>query len=182
MRLPGMLHARSRAPHSGRRDDGKVDGFNGGTPPGVVKVLSKGNYVAVVAKTEWQAIQAAQALKVTWKKPATPSFPNGYDALYEYLAKTPPQNVSTPLKADDIDSGAGFGREDHHRNLSVRLPVARLHDARLLCGRCEGRRRDRVVRWTEALSRAECDRRPAGHPEIEGTRDLLPGRGGLWHQ
>ena len=62
-----------------------LDGFDGGNPPGLVKVLSKGNYVAVVAKTEWQAIQAAQALKLTWKKPATPAFPNGYDALYEYL-------------------------------------------------------------------------------------------------
>src|SRR6516162_8105935 len=51
----------------------------------------------------YQAIQAAQALKVTWKKPAAPLFPNGYDALYDYLAKTPPQNVSTPLKAYDIE-------------------------------------------------------------------------------
>ena len=52
----------------------------------------------------YQAIQAAQALKVTWKKPAAPLFPNGYDALYDYLAKTPPQNISTPLKADDIEA------------------------------------------------------------------------------
>jgi CO/xanthine dehydrogenase Mo-binding subunit len=36
------------------------------------------------------------------EKPAALLFPDGYDALYDYLAKTPPQNVSTPLKADDI--------------------------------------------------------------------------------
>jgi nicotinate dehydrogenase subunit B len=104
VRLPGMLHARSVRPTVAGATLVSVDGFNGGTPPGVVKVLSKGNYVAVVAKTEWQAIHAAQALKVTWKKPAAPLFPNGYDALYDYLAKTPPQNVSTPLKADDIEA------------------------------------------------------------------------------
>jgi nicotinate dehydrogenase subunit B len=107
VRLPGMLHARSVRPPAAGSTLVSVDGFDGGNPPGLVKVLSKGNYVAVVAKTEWQAIQAAHALKVTWKKPATPVFPNGYDALYDYLAKSTPQNVSTPLKVGDVDAALG---------------------------------------------------------------------------
>ena len=53
VRLPGMLHARSVRPTVASATPVSVDGFNGGTPPGAVKVLSKGNYVAVVAKTEW---------------------------------------------------------------------------------------------------------------------------------
>ena len=59
VRLPGMLHARSIRPPVAGSTLVSVDGFEGGDPPGLVKVVSKGNYVAVVAKTEWQAIQAA---------------------------------------------------------------------------------------------------------------------------
>lgn len=104
VRLPGMLHARSVRPPVAGSTLVSVDGFDGGNPPGLVKVVSKGNYVAVVAKTEWQAIQAAHALKVTWKKPATPVFPNGYEAMYEYLEKTPPQKDAKPLNVGDVDA------------------------------------------------------------------------------
>jgi nicotinate dehydrogenase subunit B len=104
VRLPGMLHARSIRPQAAGATLVSVDGFDGGNPPGLVKVLSKGNYVAVVAKTEWQAIQAAHALKLTWRKPTTPAFPDGYEAMYEYLAKTPPQSASAPLKAGDVEA------------------------------------------------------------------------------
>lgn len=104
VRLPGMLHARSIRPTVAGSTLVSVDGFDGGNPPGLVKVVSKGNYVAVVAKTEWQAIQAAHALKVTWKKPATPVFPDGYEAMYEYLEKTPPQKDAKPLNVGDVDA------------------------------------------------------------------------------
>ena len=156
VRVPGMLHARSVRPPVAGSTLVRVDGFDGGNPPGLVKVLSKGNYVAVVAKTEWQAIQAAHALKVTWKKPATPVFPNGYEAMYDYLAKTPPQAVATPAQRRRRRGGTRIGRADHHRDLPVRLSVARLDDPRLLCCRGEGRRRDGLVWRTETIPRAEC--------------------------
>jgi len=104
VRLPGMLHARSIRPAVPGSTLVSVEGFDGGSPAGLVKVVSKGNYVAVVAKTEWQAIQAAHLLKVTWKEPATPVFPDGYEALYEYLANTPPQAVATPVHAGDVEA------------------------------------------------------------------------------
>lgn len=104
VRLPDMLHARSVRPPIAGSTLAKVDGFEGGNPPGLVKVLSKGNYVAVVAKTEWQAIQAAHALKVTWNKPATPVLPNGYEAMYEYLVKAPMPTVSTALNIGNVDN------------------------------------------------------------------------------
>jgi CO/xanthine dehydrogenase Mo-binding subunit len=103
VRLPDMLHARSIRPSVAGSTLVKVDGFAGGNPPGLVKVLSKGNYVAVVAKTEWQAIQASVALKVTWKEPATPVFPNGYEALYDYLMKTAPQDTATRPTGGNVD-------------------------------------------------------------------------------
>ena len=103
VRLPGMLHARSIRPPVAGSTLVSVDGFEGGDPAGLVKVVSKGNYVAVVAKTEWQAIQAAHLLKVTWKKPDTPVFPKDYEAMYEYLVKTPPQDAER-RNVGDVDS------------------------------------------------------------------------------
>jgi nicotinate dehydrogenase subunit B len=68
-----------------------------------LKVVSKGNYVAVVTKKEWQAVQAAHALKLTWKNPENPRFPDGYDAMYQYLEKTPPQKDQTSLNVGNVD-------------------------------------------------------------------------------
>jgi len=107
VRVPGMLHARSVRPPVAGATLVSVDGFAGGDPPGLVKVLSKGNYVGVVAKKEWQALQAAHALRVTWKNPDTPRFPNGNDAMYEYLEKTPVQKDATPLNTGNVDQALG---------------------------------------------------------------------------
>ena len=104
VRVPGMLHARNIRPPVAGSTLVSVDGFDGGEPAGLVKVVSKGNYVAVVAKTEWQAIQASHLLKVTWKKPPAPVLPDGYEAIYDYLAKTPPQDVATPVNVGDVDA------------------------------------------------------------------------------
>src|SRR4029079_19457058 len=104
VRLPDMLHARSIRPPVAGSTLVKVDGFEGRNPPGLLKVLSKGNYVAVVAQTEWQAIQAAQALKVTWKKPESPVLPNGYEAMYELLVKSPMPTTSTPLNVGNVEA------------------------------------------------------------------------------
>ena len=65
-RLPGMLHARVvRADELGAQleavDDSaarKVNGF--------VQTVRKGNFVAVVARSEWGAVKAARALKMKW--------------------------------------------------------------------------------------------------------------------
>jgi CO/xanthine dehydrogenase Mo-binding subunit len=43
--------------------------------PGFIKVVSKGNYVAVVCEREEQAIAAQRQIKVNWEKPATARSP-----------------------------------------------------------------------------------------------------------
>ena len=53
VKLPGMLHARVVRPPTLDSTLVKVDGFPNGRAPDVVQVVTKGNYVAVVAKTEW---------------------------------------------------------------------------------------------------------------------------------
>ena len=104
VRVPEMLHARSIRPAVAGSKLVSVDGFDGGNPAGLVKVVSKGNYVAVVANTEWQAIQAAHLLKVTWQEPPVPVLPDGQEALFAYLANTPPQAVATPLHTGDVEA------------------------------------------------------------------------------
>jgi CO/xanthine dehydrogenase Mo-binding subunit len=65
-RLPGMLHARVVRPSGiGARlvavDEASVKGLSGG-----VRVLRKADFLAVVANSEWAAIQASKQLKVQW--------------------------------------------------------------------------------------------------------------------
>jgi CO/xanthine dehydrogenase Mo-binding subunit len=63
--VPGMLHARIVRPKTLGSTLVKVDGFGSRKVPNV-QVVTKGNLVAVVAPTEWEAITAARLLKVTW--------------------------------------------------------------------------------------------------------------------
>ena len=151
---PGMLHARSIRPPVAGSTLVSVDGFDGGDPPGLVKVVSKGNYVAVVAKTEWQAIQASHLLKVTWKKPDTPVFPDGYEAMYEYLAKTPTSG-RRPRNVGDVDSALASAAQ----TLTATYQSAFNSHASMTPGCCCCRRqgwwRDRLVRRSEALPRPQ---------------------------
>src|SRR4051794_41855429 len=88
-----MVHARVVRPPFQGATLVSVDGPH--HIPGLIKVATKGNFVAVVAKKEWQAIQGAQALRVKWRKPATAPLPNGYEGLYKYPETTGPQAEQT---------------------------------------------------------------------------------------
>ena len=84
-----MVHARNvKPPFAGATlvsiDESSVRGL-----PGFVKVVSKGNYVAVVCEREEQAIHAARQLKVNWQKPATAPFPTSED-LFTYMRGATP--------------------------------------------------------------------------------------------
>ena len=103
MKVPGMLHARNvRPPMVGAAlkaiDEASVAGV-----PGLVKVVSKGNYVAVVCEREEQAIRAARELKVEWTPPATRPFPPS-DDLFTYLRATAPSSSSPPAATGDVDT------------------------------------------------------------------------------
>jgi nicotinate dehydrogenase subunit B len=91
MRLPGMLHARVvRPPSYGAQltdcDTSVVEKLSG-----VVKVVRDGNFLAVVANKEFQAIKAMTALAaaVRWKE--TPSLPK-QDDLLAVLTSLPSQD------------------------------------------------------------------------------------------
>jgi nicotinate dehydrogenase subunit B len=72
-RLPRMLHGRIVRPRGqGAYKDGvqvvAIDESSISSISGA-RVLRKGNFVGVVAAREWDAVQAAQQLKVTWTQP-----------------------------------------------------------------------------------------------------------------
>ena len=72
MRLPGMVHARVVRPPSYGAELTDCDTAAIEKMPGVVKVVRDGNFLAVVAKKEFQAVKAMQALSAAakWKENA----------------------------------------------------------------------------------------------------------------
>ena len=85
--VPGMLHGRALRPATSLSMPTNVDESSIRNIPGVVKVVREGSFVGVVAETEWAAIQAARALKVTWSEP-TLKMPSGPDEVFDYLKNT----------------------------------------------------------------------------------------------
>ena len=101
VRLPGMLHARNvKPPVAGAKllgiDESSVRGI-----PGFVRVVRKGNYVAVVCEREEQAIRAARQLKVNWQKPPVAPFPTSED-LFDYMRGATPTSTIAPVTSGDI--------------------------------------------------------------------------------
>jgi nicotinate dehydrogenase subunit B len=93
VKLPGMVHARNvKPPFACARLTG-IDESSVKSLPGFIKVVSKGNYVAVVCEREEQAIGAARQLKTTWEKPATAPFPSS-ENLFDYMRTTPTMAAS----------------------------------------------------------------------------------------
>ena len=96
VKLPGMVHARNvRPPIAGAALRG-IDESSVADLPGFIRVISKGNYVAVVCEREEQAIDAARRLQVNWDKPLTAPFPTS-DGLYSYMRS------ATPTSSSDLD-------------------------------------------------------------------------------
>jgi nicotinate dehydrogenase subunit B len=87
VRVPGMLHGRVVRPPTVVSKPASIDEDSIKNIPGIVKVVHEGAFVGVVAQTEWAAIQASKALKVTWSTPET-KMPANADAVYDYLKNT----------------------------------------------------------------------------------------------
>jgi CO/xanthine dehydrogenase Mo-binding subunit len=103
VKKPGMVHARNiRPPVAGAQlqsvDEASVSGMSG-----FVKVVRKGNYLAVVCEREEQAIRAARQLKAVWAPPATAPFPSS-DTLFDYMRSATPTSTSESHMAGDPDA------------------------------------------------------------------------------
>ena len=66
VRVPGMLHARVIRPDDHGARIASVDDAAARQVNGFVQTVRKGDFLAVVARNEWAAIKAANAMRVTW--------------------------------------------------------------------------------------------------------------------
>ena len=103
VKLPGMVHARNVKPPFACAKLTGIDESSVKSLPGFIKVMNKGNYVAVVCEREEQAIRAARQLKTTWEKPSTAPFPASED-LFKYMRATTPTAASRPMVSGDPDA------------------------------------------------------------------------------
>ena len=103
VKLPGMVHARNVKPPAAGATLVSIDESSVRSLPGFIKVVSKGNYVAVVCEREEQAINAAKQLKVSWQKPAASPFPTSED-LYAYMRAAAPASKQAPAVKGDPDA------------------------------------------------------------------------------
>lgn len=100
VRVPGMLHGQVvRPPFVGatlqRVDEDSVKGM-----PGLVKVVTKRNFVGVIADKPWQAIQIANKLRVTWSRGAAlPKFAS----FHEILRTQKPTRDTFTVNTKDVD-------------------------------------------------------------------------------
>jgi len=103
VKLPGMVHARNVKPPVAGATLVSFDETSVKSIPGFIKIVSKGNYVAVVCEREEQAIRAARQLKAEWKKPAVAPFPTS-ENLFSYMRTTTPSSTGQPVVTGNPDT------------------------------------------------------------------------------
>ena len=86
VRVPGMLHGRVVRPPTPGATVTTVDESSVRDVSGLVKVVVKRNFVGVVAEKPWQAVQAAETLRVSWGGGAV--LPPQHE-VYQWLRKQP---------------------------------------------------------------------------------------------
>jgi len=104
IRLPGMVHARVVRPPSYGAQLTDCDTSAVEKLPGVVKVVRDGNFLAVVAKKEFQAIKAMNALTAVAKWRESPSLPKQDDLLH-VLTSLPSQDSTIFQQSDPLAVG-----------------------------------------------------------------------------
>ncbi len=120
VRVPDMLHGRVVLPR-GQRAYGagakplSIDESSIKSIPGA-RIVRKGDVVGVVAEREWDAIKAAQLLKVTWQE--GPALPGNAD-LFEHMRS---QKTTDTVIADLGDVAKAFAQAAHVASSTYRCP------------------------------------------------------------
>ena len=102
VRVPGMLHGRVVRPDGVGSTLMSVDESSVRSIPGYVRTVVKGNFVGVVAETEWAAIRCARALGVRWNQPVT-AF-SGHEDVYRHLQSTTPKASRDAVNEGDVNA------------------------------------------------------------------------------
>jgi len=108
IQVPGMLHGRVIRPQIAGAVPVAVDETSIREIKGA-RVVRKGDFIGVVAEKEWDAVRAAEQLRITWSN-AAPPFP-GQTALYEHIRNAPIARRTVEANTGDVDAAfAGAAR------------------------------------------------------------------------
>ncbi|MDB6146248.1 MAG: Isoquinoline 1-oxidoreductase, partial [Pseudomonas sp.] len=139
-RVPDMLHARVIRPPAMGATLISVDEDSVKDVPGLLKVVREGNFLAVVAKTEWSAIVAARTLKLAWTNWA--GLPE-QAKLWEHVRATPVDKVE--ISSNIGDTGAALAKASRtlkstydfaihtHGSIGPSCAIAQFKDGDLTC-------------------------------------------------
>ncbi len=97
VRVPGMLHGRVIRPDVVGASAMSVDDASVKDIPGIVKIVTNGGFVGLVAETEWSAVRAAKQLKVNWSN-SDASFPPD---LYQHMRSETPHATKPGVHRGD---------------------------------------------------------------------------------
>src|SRR6266850_1248107 len=106
VRLPGMLHGRVVRPPTITSKPASVDESTVNNIPGLVKVVQEGSFLGIVCETEWAAVKAARALKVSWSQPPT-KMPADAEAVFAYIKNTKSLRDQVTVNKGNPDTALG---------------------------------------------------------------------------
>jgi nicotinate dehydrogenase subunit B len=139
-RVEGMLHGRVVRPPAIGATLLSVDEASVSHVPGIVKVVRQGNFLAVVAESEWGAISAAQQLKAGWS--SWEGLPDEHK-LWDYVRSA--NIVRQDVTSDRGDINAALAKADKrlsatydfaihtHGSIGPSCAVALFKDGKLTC-------------------------------------------------
>jgi nicotinate dehydrogenase subunit B len=141
VKVPGMVHARMIRPAIAGAVPVKVDEASIKDIP-TAKAIWNNGFIAVVADKEWDAIKAAQTLKVEWSN-AAPPFPD-QAALYDHIRKEPARKrVVEGTEVGNVDdafkSGARVIEAEYewpfqsHASMGPACALVEIKDGRATC-------------------------------------------------
>lgn len=147
VRVPGMLHGRIvHPPNTGAvaidTTVEEIDESSVSDIDGLVRVVRKGNFIGVVAETEWAAIEAGRRLKVRWK--SNPNLPEQAD-IHRLLRNSASAHK---VSADEGDLTTGFSLArktlkatyqwpfQNHNSIGPSCAVADVRDGRATVWSC----------------------------------------------
>jgi nicotinate dehydrogenase subunit B len=159
VRLPNMAHARVIRPPVAGAVPVKVDETSIADVAGAKVVWIK-DFLAVVAEKEWNAVKAAQALKVTWSQ-SQPNFP-GNDRLFDHIRKaaivkrsSDPGNTGPAAERVQGSVADGFSRAARVLEAEYEFPT-QSHAAMGPACAVADVRADRATVWTSTQKPHDC--------------------------
>jgi nicotinate dehydrogenase subunit B len=139
-RVDGMLHGRVVRPPAIEAKLESVDEKSVSDIPGLVKIVRQGNFLGVVAQTEWAAIKAAQQLKATWSH--WEGLPE-QAKLWEHVRSTKVVKEDVTSNVGDVAAGLARGAKKFsatydfaihtHGSIGPSCAIAEIKDSKLTC-------------------------------------------------